>query len=318
MNTYLIVGTINYFKEKEVKKIIKDNYYITFDLECNTLEELINEASFSSMFNDKKYIVVKNSKLFYASKKDNDSIKIKNDIDLLSRYLENENKDVYLIFLLDKKPDGKKKITKLIGENNNIIEIKSLSKTEMKQELKKYTEENKFKIEDRSLWYIINNSLNNFDICINELNKLMLYYLKPCNIEYNMVLKLVSTNIVDNNYELIDSIMERKLFESLNNLKIIKTYKVDPIVIFLGLASEIRKTYRTLLYKKKNYSFSDIMTKMGMQDYQLKKYDNYLRLYNEDELKNMLISLNNYDYILKSKNIDKEMLLYKFIIENCE
>ena len=58
MNTYLIVGTINYFKEKEVKKIIKDNPHITFDLECNTLEELITEASFSSMFDDKKYIVV--------------------------------------------------------------------------------------------------------------------------------------------------------------------------------------------------------------------------------------------------------------------
>ena len=59
MNTYLIVGTINYFKEKEVKKIIKDNPYITFDLECSTLEELITEASFSSMFDDKKYIIVK-------------------------------------------------------------------------------------------------------------------------------------------------------------------------------------------------------------------------------------------------------------------
>ena len=32
----------------------------------------------------------------------------------------------------------------------------------------------------------------------------------------------------------------------------------------------------------------------------------------------MLINLNKYDYILKSKNVDKEMLLYKFIIENCE
>ena len=49
-----------------------------------------------------------------------------------------------------------------------------------------------------------------------------------------------------------------------------------------------------------------------------KKYFNYLRIYNENELKSMLINLNKYDYILKSKNVDKEMLLYKFIIENCE
>lgn len=318
MNTYLIVGTINYFKEKEVKKIIKDNPYITFDLECNSLEELINEASFSSMFNDQKYIIIKNSKFFYPSKKDNDSNKTKNDIDLFNRYLENENKDVFLIFLLDKKPDGKKKITKLISEHNNIIEIKSLTKTEMKEELKKYIEAKKFKIDDKSIWYIINNSLNNFDICISEINKLMLYYLNPTYIEFDCVKKLVSNNIADNNYELIDSIMERKLFESLDNLKIIKIYKVDPIVIFLSVASEIRKTYRLHLYKNNNYSYSDILKKMNMQDFQIKKYYNYLTIYNEDELKSMLITLNKYDYILKSKNVDKEMLLYKFIIENCE
>ena len=44
------------------------------------------------------------------------------------------------------------------------------------------------------------------------------------------------------------------------------------------------------------------------------KYFNYLRIYNENELKSMLINLNKYDYILKSKNVDKELLLYKFII----
>ena len=318
MNTYLIVGTINYFKEKEVKKIIKDNPYITFDLECSTLEELITEASFSSMFDDKKYIIIKNAKFFYPSKKDNNTDKIKGEIELFNRYLVDENKKVYLIFMLDKKPDGKKKITKTLSEHNNIIEIKSLTKTEMKEELKKYVELNKFKIDDDSLWYIINNSLGNFDICLSEINKLMLYYLQPCYIENSIVKKLVSNNTTDNNYQLIDSIMERKLFESLDNLKIIKTYKVDPIVIFLGVASEIRKTYRVYLYSKLNYSFGDILKAMGIQDFQLKKYFNYLRIYNENELKSMLINLNKYDYILKSKNVDKEMLLYKFIIENCE
>ena len=146
----------------------------------------------------------------------------------------------------------------------------------------------------------------------------MLYYLQPCYIENSIVKKLVSNNTTDNNYQLIDSIMERRLFESLDNLKIIKTYKVDPIVIFLGVASEIRKTYRVYLYSKLNYSFGDILKAMGIQDFQLKKYFNYLRIYNENELKSMLINLNKYDYILKSKNVDKELLLYKFIIENCE
>lgn len=318
MNTYLIVGTINYFIDKEVKKIIKDHPKITFDLECDTLHDLINEASFSSLFNDQKYIIVKNSKLFYAGKKGEDSTKIKKEMELLQKYLENENKNVHLIFILDKKPDSKKKITKIISDNNNYIEIKSLTKTEMKNELKQYIEVHKYKIDDNSLWYIINNSLNNFDICIKEIEKLMIFYSNPTYIKYDDVLSLVCKNIKDNNYDLIDSIMERKLNESLINLKIIKLYKVDPIVIFMGLASEIRKTYKLFLLQKNKVSFNEILKELNAYDFQLKKYESYLRIYNETELKSLLLSLNKYDFILKSKNIDKELLLYKYIIENCE
>lgn len=318
MNTYLIVGTINYFIEKEVKKIINDNPKITFDLECETLQDLINEASFSSLFEDKKYIVVRNSKLFYAGKKGEDSTKIKKEMELFQKYLENENKDVFLIFILDKKPDTKKKITKLLIDSNNYIEIKSLTKTEIKNELLKYVEDLKYKIDDNSLWYIINNSLNNFDLCLREIEKLLIFYNEPTYIKYDDVLSLVSKNIRDNNYDLIDSIMERNLNDSLINFKIIKIYKIDPIVIFMGITSEIRKTYKLYLLQKQKVSYNEILKTLNVYDFQLKKYERYLRIYNESELKNLLLSLNKYDFMLKSKNIDKELLLYKYIIENCE
>jgi DNA polymerase III subunit delta len=314
MNTYIISGTINYFVNKELKKIIKDNTYVSYDLACSKLEEVLNEASIVSMFGEKKYIVIRNAPYFNQVKN-----KLQEEeTEKLLRYLNNENKDTYLIFLLDKKPDSRKKITKLIIENNNYIEIPLMYKSDMKNELHKYVEEHNYKIDDKTLYYILDSSLNNFDISIKELDKIMLYYNIPCTINYIDVTKLCNKLISDNTYILVDSIMERKLYESINNIIILKTYKIDPIVIFMSLASEVRKTLYIDLLRNKNLSYRDILKYMNMQEFQYKKYDNYLKIYNRKELVSMLILLSKYDVILKSENIDNELLLYKYIISNCE
>ncbi len=316
MNTYIISGTINYFVNKELKKIVGDNSNVSYDLACNTIDEVLSEASFVSMFGDKKYIVVRNAPYFNQVKKD--TKKQDEEIERLTRYLNNENKDTYIIFLLDKKPDSRKKITKLIMDNNNYIEIPSMYKTDMKNELKKYVEGLNYKVDDKSLWYILDSSLSNFDISIKELDKIMIYYNKPCSINYEDVTKLCGKLISDNTYILVDSIMERKLYDSINNIVILKTYKIDPIVVFMSLASEVRKTLYIELLKDKKLGYRDILKEMGMQEFQYKKYDNYLRIYNRKELESMLVDLAKYDLILKSENVDNELLLYKYIIKNCE
>lgn len=318
MNTYIINGTINYYIDKEVKKIIKDDNYVTFDLACNTLEDLINEASFSSMFDDKKNIIVKNSTVFFASSKDTDTDLAKKDSELLLSYLKDENKNVVLIFILNKKPDSKKKITKLIDVEGHIINIPRMTKTDMKNELSSIIKKEGYTIDSNDLWYIVNSCLNNFDIALSEVKKIMLYYNNPTHIESDTVSALLCNNVKENNFELIDSIIERKLSISLNNLVIIKTYKVDPIVIFMGIISEMRKTYYIMLLKRNGYNYNEILRFLQIADFQYEKYEKYLKLYNENELKESLLKLSDIDYILKSQNIDRELILYKYILETCE
>lgn len=318
MNTYIISGTISYFINKEIKNIIKDNKYISYDLACLSLDDLLNEASFVSMFGDKKYIVVKNAPYFFASKKEKETKVREEEINKLLRYLNNENKDTTIIFVLNNKPDTRKKITKLIIDNNNYISIPDMRKTEMKEELKKYIYENKYKIDDKSLWYILDSTLNNFDMCINELNKIMIYYNTECFIKYEDVLKLCPKLISDNSFILVDSIMERKLYDSIKNIIILRTYKIDPIIIFMSLVSEIRKTLYLDLYKGACLGYSDILKEMDIRDFQYKKYDNYLRIYNRKELEKLLVELSKYDVSLKSENVNNELLLYKYIVSNCE
>ena len=59
---------INFEKinEDELNKILKDNVYSSFDLLGIDIEEVLEEASYVSLFDEKKYMVVKNANIFCA------------------------------------------------------------------------------------------------------------------------------------------------------------------------------------------------------------------------------------------------------------
>ena len=316
MNTYLVVSETNYFINKCINNIINDNpNIINFNMDYNTIDDVLSEASYFSMFDDNKCIIVKNANMF-SSSKNGDTKKSKEDADKLLKYLSNENKNSTIIFVCNK-ADSKKKIYSILKENNNVFLYPSITKTEMKNELNKIVKENKYSIDDDSLWYIINSSLGNFDICINELNKIFMYYNNPCTIKYNDVINLVSKSIEDNNFKLVDSIINRDLNNSLRLLKDAEILKVEPNVILSLIYREFKLMLSVSIYEKNRVNLKDILTNLKIQEWQYNKIKNNLRLYNINEIKKEIVDLSNIDYKLKSGLIDRNVVLIDYIMELC-
>ena len=48
---YLIFGTDLYLRDKEIKKIVGSNDVFKFDLDENSLKDIINDADTNSLFN---------------------------------------------------------------------------------------------------------------------------------------------------------------------------------------------------------------------------------------------------------------------------
>ena len=317
MNTYLIVSETLYNINNKLKELTSDiPIIVNFNMNENSMEEILQEASYFSMFDDKKCIIVKNAKIF-GSSKSSESNKTKEDITKLLKYLENENSNTKLIFIYNGKCDSKKKIYNIIKNAGNLFLYNNMSKTEMKNELLKIVTNNKYKIDDKSLWYIINNTLGNFDLCINELNKIFLYYSNPCYINYDDVINITSKSIEDNNFKLIDSIINRNLDNSLKLLNDIKVLKVEPTIILSMLYREFRLMLSILLYEKNNYDHYDILKELNIADWQYNKIKNNLRGYNLREIKEEIVKLSNIDYQYKSGLINKDVVLINYILESC-
>ena len=288
MNTYLIISETIYHTNEALKKIKKDiKNTISFNMEENNIDDILSEASYLSLFNEDKCIIVRNAK-FLGTLKDADSKKNKEISEKILKYLEHENEHTKLIFILNGKADTKKKIYKLIKDNNNLYISPSLTKTEMKNELSKICNENKYSINDKSLWHILNNSLGNFDLAYNELIKIMTYYGKPGEIKYEDVINLTSKTIEENNFKLVDSIINRDIKSSLKLLEESRILKIEPT-----------------------------LSNLNLTEWMLDKVHQNLRKYHKKEIKEEIVKLSKLDYNLKSGNINKDIALVSYIVDSC-
>ncbi len=315
-NIYLITSNSIYKLKEEVSKIIKDNPITTYDLNSDNIEDIIEEASYFSVFDDKKYIVVKNSIIFSAKKKDAEEKTTKKD-ELLLQYLENPNTQTVLIFELFGKADSKKKIVKTIKDKYQYIDIPDMKPKELSAEITKLLKEKGYKTTYDINSYIINACQSNYDLIVNEINKIDLYYQKGCSLELKEVSNIISSQTIDNNFKLIDSILEKNLKESMNIYDDLMIQKVEPIMLLIMISKDIRNI---LLIKKmlKNNSKEEIKNKLGIKfDFQLDKLINQSYSYNEEELENNLLYLCDLDYKIKRGKVSSKLALTMFILKIC-
>lgn len=339
-NIYLITSTSFNLMEEEIKKIVNNNIYTTFDLNTTDIKDILEEANYFSLFDEKKYIIVKSANIFSADKglrkKKKDVLdKVKkgevlteeeqniyddynNKYKPVEDYLNNSNPNTILIFSLYDKIDKSKEITKTIISKYQYIDIPDLKPNEIKSKITKLFKDNGFSIDDKSITSLLKTCKNNYDLIINESNKITLYYNEPTKVKYEDVLQIISVPLEDNNFKFVDTIMQRNIKESFKMYDDLMIQKVEPIMILSMLAKEIRYTLliKNLLKSKNKY---DIMKMLDIKyDFQYDKYVNYGYQYKEKQLEEYLKYLCDNDYRIKTGKISNKLALQLFIIKICE
>ena len=307
---YLISANSYHIINEEIKKIVENNNYITFNMNLSSVSDLLEEASYYSLDGMNKIIVANNAD-FFGSKKINEK-----EMEKLSNYLSNPVKSTMIIFTTLNGFDLRKKITKEIKNMNGLISYDKLDKRSISNYLNEYLKKNNYSCDYKTLNYIIDNSYDNLDIMYNEIDKIMLYYTKPCSFILQDVKKIVGKELDSNNFHFISAVVEKKLSEALRLLKDLKVYKVEILSLIILLARE----YRLMYYVKNLYNkmgTSGLMKKYNLFDWQINKlYTNSLKYTNQELLEN-ICDLAKLDINVKKGLWDKEVSLYTFLLKAC-
>ena len=313
-NIYLISSTSYRLMEDEIKKIVKDNSYTTYDLNVDNIDDVIEEAAYLSLFADKKIMLVKNANIFLSTKKtDTEESSSTKDKKLLA-YLDNPNPDTVLIFCVFGKANGTKKITKIIKDKYNYIEIVDLKVKDIFEKTDKLLKDRGYKLDRDTIYYIINSLQNNYDLVYNEIEKIELYYGNNKNVKFNDIENIISHSIMDNNFKFVDSVIKKNVVNSFKYYDDLMIQKVEPIMLLGMLAKEFRNML--LVKKSLNSSKKGLMDLTGLKfEFQIDNVINNCYSFKEKELEDLLIYLCDLDHNIKIGKVSNKLALQLFILK---
>lgn len=306
---YLIYGESFRLVEEEIAKIIKkETNIVTMDLSTTSIQDVLTEATYVSLFQEKKILIVKNAYLFTSAKTKEE------DIEIFLSYMESPSSLTTIIFVTYEKIDARKKITKSFEKKYRIINVGGLSRNDLMSKVREYVFSNSYKIDTDALQYIINACGDNYDLIYNELNKLFLFYGEPQSIQLADVKEIVSKSLQDNNFKFVEAVIEKDMMKSLRILEDLYTLKVDPISLLLLLAREYRLIFSVKLLSSLGYPKPVVSKKIGLQDWQTERVLRNASSYYEDTLKEYLKKLAILDYQIKKGETDKFLALKVFLL----
>jgi len=310
LSVYLIQYKSFRLLNDEIKNIINDSPNVTYiDYLTNDFSNIIEEASYFTLFNEVKYLIVKNADFFGSDKlKDNDN-------ELLLAYLENPNPNTVLIFCISGKIDMRKVGAKKIKEKYTIKIIADLKPYEVSKRIDEYLKRKKYVYEKRVINYITSVCLNNYDLVCNELEKIDLYYNDTKNIDINDLEKIVSKVNEDNNFKLVDAVVSKNLSRAMKILDDLKIMKVEPTLLISLIAREYRIMYNSKVLMQSGQSNIEIGTLLGLQDWQVEKALKNSYEFTIRELEDTLLKLFDTDLNTKSGVGNKYLPLDLFILD---
>ncbi len=314
-NLYLLYGEesflINETKNKLIHQFIKNNteYKVsTYDMLNTNLDELFNDLTTISLFNDKKVIICDNAFFLTTSR-----VKTDFDAHVFIKELPKVTKEHIIIFIVNDKLDERKKIVKTLREKAIVKEFKKLKGNDLYKFAKNLFTLNKYKIDNLALNLLINRTNDNLELIYQESYKLMTYKIDDLIITNQDIKDLVSKPMIDSIFELIEAVMEKdikKTFDFYQNLLLINE---EPIKIIVTLANQFRLIYQTKKLKKQGLNDQAIAFQLGIHPYRIKLAAK--TNFKEPILLTYLEKLADLDIDIKSGKINKYLGLELFLLQ---
>lgn len=274
----------------------------------NNMDSIIEDANTKNLFGDKKLIIVENSTFI------NESDKL--GISPLETYLDNFNKDTYLIFtLISESVDTRRKIFKKIKEVGNIIAYEKIDNKFFINYISDILKQNNKKMEPRLIEEFLNKVGYDLGNIKNELEKLFILTNNE-KIEEEDIKSINTNNKEESLFSLIDSIVNKEISKSIKLYRYFIDKNEEVIKIIAMLANKYRLIYQTKLLYQEGKNKYDISKILGVHSYAISLAITTSFKYTDSELIRILKELYNLDLDIKIGKVNDKFALEMFILKN--
>ena len=311
-NNYFIENEDNFLIEEKIKEIIKKEKFndvtpTTYDLELTSLENALEDLDTYSFLTNKKVIIIRGLDKIVKKNLDYD---IDSSLDHLYKYLKNPVDDNLLIIRVNKS-DSKQNMYKKLKSLCTVEEIKTDIKKLVQDKLKDY------KLEKRFIDYLIEYCNNDITKISNEVEKLKNYRLEEKELTIKDIDDLVIKEYGDSKnlfFSFLENVGKKDIENSLKSYRELKNYDMNDLGLLTSISNQVRLMYIVKIYEEKKYSNDEIAKRLNAKPYRIMKIRELTRLYTLEEIRGLMIKLEEIDLKTKSTDESTNSLIENFII----
>lgn len=239
---------------------------VSVDCDSEGLDELIADLTESSLFSQKKIITIKNP-FFLTAKVPK---KFQKQIAKLQNVLANiaELDDVLVIVASYEKIDRRKKITKLITKNFNVVETK-IRPFELSKTVRNMISMEGYQITSSALKLLLERSDQVLDTVLSNYNKLKMV-VSNRKITTELVEKNVDLSLAQNIFAILDSALSNNYQEALVRLSNQLHNGNNPIQILAVFENQLEMILIVKVLNERGRSEAEIVQTLGVHPYRVK------------------------------------------------
>ena len=307
MNIYIIESSDYVVISSRINDILKKNkltsdMIIKYDLIETPISVAIEDLDTYNFLSSNKVVICDNAHFLTASKPKGAVV---HDEEELERYLKNPSSDNVLILICDK-IDSRKKLVKLVDKKNILggeVDISDLIKERL----------DGYKMDFKTIKYLISYCDNDNERILNELEKLKCYKLEEKEITINDIDEAVIKLTGDNIFNLIDAIVAKNKSRAYSITQELINKGEDISKIIIMTSDQFRLMYQVKSLLKEGYNQESIASKLKIHPYRVKLAIEKGYNYSSKTLLSNLDYFFNLDYMIKSGNNNPKLVFELFL-----
>ncbi|MGM9970987.1 MAG: DNA polymerase III subunit delta [Anaeroplasmataceae bacterium] len=315
-NLYTIFGCEKLIinnKIEEIENKYKDYTYekTVIDLADESIITLLNELNTIPLLEDYRLVILKNPKFI-----NNDSMYDSRLISEFCSFIDNPIESTILITIIDF--DAKSKIINQLRSKTNFLEVTSIDSKNI-ENIEEYVssilQNDGYKIAKLALKELMSRVDHDYNRVIIELEKLKLYKIEDKNITLEDVTLLVSKDLEDSIYPMIEAVLTKNKAKAMEIYKGLKQNSIDESMILASLISRFNELYQVKELVEAGYSKEKIALAFNYKPGRVYYLMKDASLVSSKQLKNNLRTLMDIDYNIKIGNVDKKVALELYLLK---
>ncbi|MFK2824429.1 DNA polymerase III subunit delta [Bacillus sp. B190/17] len=318
---YLLYGTeaflINETKQKLIHSVLTeeemDFNYSVYDLEETPVETALEEAETFPFMGEKKLVILHNP-VFLTAERSKD--KVEHNVKKLEEYVADPAPYTILVLTAPyEKLDERKKITKLLKKNAEVMEANKLHDKELKTWLRARAAANEVQIDEEALEHFLIIAGTNLMMLASEMDKLSIYARDEQRITREIVDQLTARSLEQDIFALVDKVVTGKIEGAFRIYYDLLKLNEEPIKILAVIANQFRLIYQTKELSRKGYGQQQIAGFLKVHPFRVKLAIGQSKNFSDEQLAAIMGMLADSDLQMKTSGMAKPLIVEMFLFK---